>query len=121
MTWFSLARLTLAVCLSVGLLRSQAPAQNAAPAPEQAPAPVPPRPQFFGGTVTQLDASHITISRTPPGKATEHRTFLITAKTKMTKAIKIRSRVTVRYQRLAEGDVALEVRIRPLMRTPRAS
>lgn len=121
MTWLSLARLTLAVCLSVGFLPARVLAQNPAPAAQQAPAPPPPKPQFFGGTVTQLDASHITISRTPPGKATEHRTFLITARTKMTKAVKIRSRVTVRYQRLPEGDVALEIRIRPLMRTPRAS
>jgi hypothetical protein len=85
------------------------------------PAPAPPKAQFFGGTVTQLDASHITISRTPAGKPPEHRTFLITAKTKITKSVKLRSRVTVRYQHSADGDVALEVRLHPLMRTPRAS
>lgn len=116
MTVLSVARLTLAVCLW-GI--AAAPLQMAAQT--IGPAPAPAKPQFFGGTVTQLDASHITISRTPPGKATEHRTFLITSKTRMTKSVKLRSRVTVRYQHSADGDVALEVRLRPFTRTPRAS
>lgn len=98
---------------------SQQPPEETAPAPPT-PAPAPPKPQFFGGTVTQLDSTHITVSRTPAGKATERRTFVINGNTKMTKAVKVRSHVTVRYQHLPEGDVALEVRIRPL-RTPRAS
>lgn len=122
MTCFSLARLISAVCLwSLAAGPVQMAAQTATQATAQPPAPPPAKPQFFGGTVTQLDASHITISRTPPGKPAEHRTFVITPKTKMSKSVKIRSRVTVRYQHLAEGDIALEVRLHPLMRTPHAS
>ena len=114
MTRLSLARLTLLLSLCCAwTMPAHAPGQSVAQAPS--------KPQFFGGIVTQLDASHITISRTPAGKATEHRTFLVTSKTRMSKTVRVRSRVIVRYQRLAEGDVALEVRIRPLMRTPRAS
>lgn len=136
MTCLGIARLTLAVYLC-GMAAfaqpqaeqtpaPQAPSGQAAQpnaAPQQPPPPTarPPKPQFFGGTVTQLDANHITISRTPPGKATERRTFTITAKTKISKAVRLRSHVTVRYQHSPDGDIALEVRIRPLMRTPRAS
>jgi len=88
--------------------------------PAEAPAPLP-KPQFFGGTVTALDAQHISVSRTSPGKSPEHRTFLINAKTKMSKSVKVRTRVTVRYRHMPEGDIALEIQIRPLMHFPRAS
>ena len=80
-----------------------------------------PKAQFFGGTVTAIDGAHITISRYSPGKSPERRTFMINMKTKMSKSVKLRSRVTVRYRRLPEGDVALEILLRPLMRIPRVS
>jgi len=111
MTWPNLVRLTLAL-LWVGVAAMQQ---------AQAPAQSPPKHLLFGGTVTQLDAEHITISRTLPGKNPEHRTFLINAATKMSRAVKLRSRVTVRYRHLPEGDVALEIGLRPLARIPRVS
>jgi|GEM_PF-2345412 len=90
---------------------------------ESTPPPQPPpRPQFFAGTVTQLDVQHITISRTLVGKAPEHRTFVINAKTKCNKsALKVKARVTVRYLHLPEGDVALEIQIHPAGRSSRPS
>src|ERR1700761_5839921 len=99
MTWSNTARLTvvLMLCSACGA-QAQTPAQtpeNATPSqstgtqppegstnPPQEPAPLP-KPQFFGGTVTEFDAQHITVLRTSPGKAPEHRTFLIDAKTKL--------------------------------------
>ncbi|HEX3683483.1 MAG TPA: hypothetical protein VHU83_13180 [Bryobacteraceae bacterium] len=136
MTWSNTARLTIVLMLcSASGTRAQAPAQTpenpppeatatqppeSSPSPAPAPAPLP-KPQFFGGTVTALDAQHISVSRSSPGKAPEHRTFLINAKTKMTKSVKVKSRVTVRYRHMPEGDIALEIQIRPLMRFPRAS
>jgi hypothetical protein len=33
--------------------------------------------------------------------------------------VKVKTKVTVRYRRLAEGDVALEIQLRPLVRTPK--
>ena len=92
---------------------------QAGPAPQPIPTPLP-RPQFFGGTVTALDSGHITIWRASPGKAAERRTFLINSRTKMSRSVKVRARVTVRYRRLPEGDVALEIRTQTLLR-PRVS
>lgn len=98
-------------------------AEPAAPAPEEhakpeQPPPPKPKPQFFAGTLTTVDASHIIVSRTLVGKATETRTFLMQAKTKTNRALHPRQRVTVRYQHLPEGDVALEVLVRQ-PRTPK--
>jgi hypothetical protein len=87
----------------------------------ETPAPLP-KPQFFAGTVTELDAMHVRVSRTLVGHAPENRSFLINAKTKMNRAtVKVKSRVTVRYRRLPEGDVALEVQLRPSTHPPRSS
>ncbi|MBV8808033.1 MAG: hypothetical protein JO033_05115 [Acidobacteriaceae bacterium] len=80
----------------------------------EGPAPAPaPKAQFFAGAVTALDEQHITVSRTLVGRPPENRTFLINPDTKWNKAaLKIKSRVTVRYQRMPEGDLALEIQIR---------
>ncbi len=87
------------------------------PAP---PAQSAPRHLFFAGTVTELDDQHVTVSRSVAGRAPEERKFLIKSTTKMNKsAVKIKSRVTVRYQHLPEGDVALEIQIRPPAHTPK--
>jgi hypothetical protein len=133
MTRPNFVRLTLALFLaSVAALpqapetSTQPPPDATAPTPEPTPAPPTPAPSapkhlLFGGTVTQLDSQHITVSRTLPGKSPEQRSFLINAKTKMSRAVKLRSLVTVRYRHLPEGDVALEIQLRPLMKAPRAS
>ena len=88
------------------------------PAPSAAP-----RAQFFAGTVVELDATHIKVTRTAVGRPTESRSFSLTPATKMNKtAIKLHSHVTVRYKRMPDaGDVALEIQPRPVMaRTPKA-
>ncbi len=79
-----------------------------------------PRAQFFAGTIVELDATHIKVSRTLVGHPTESRSFVVTPATKMNKAtIKLRSRVTVRYKRMPEGgDVALEIQPRPVTTHP---
>jgi hypothetical protein len=128
MTWFNAVCLALILSLSSASRVSQAPDSSVSSTTTQ-PAEGPatgqsstlPKAQFFGGTVTALDGAHITISRSSPGKSPEHRTFLINVKTKISKAVKVKSRVTVRYRRLPEGDVALEILLRPLTRIPRAS
>jgi hypothetical protein len=106
--WRKLALALIAV-LTTGALFSQ----------EQSPHPaVPAQPAqrhlFFAGTVTELDEQHVTVSRSVAGRAPEERRFQITPKTKMNKsALKVKSRVTVRYQHMPDGDVALEIQIRP--------
>jgi hypothetical protein len=89
----------------------------AQPAPPSAP-----RPQFFAGTVVELDATHIKVTRTLVGRPTESRSFGITTATKMNKtAIKLHNRVTVRYKHLPEGDIALEILPHPVTaRTPKS-
>lgn len=75
------------------------------------------KPQFFAGAVTELDESHIKVSRKLVGRSPESRTFAIDSKTKMNKtAIKVKGRVTVRYRHIPEGDLALEVQVRPAAR-----
>jgi hypothetical protein len=114
-----------AAALFFALGAVSAPAQTAAAAPpntQPATQPSTPRPQFFAGTVVELDATHIKITRTLVGRPTESRSFAINPATKMTKAaIKLHNRVTVRYKHLDEGDVALEIQPRPvIVRTPKA-
>ena len=80
---------------------------------------VKPKSQFFAGVITRLSPGLVVVSRSIPGRAPEHRTFLITPKTKMARALRLRLRVTVRFQRMIEGDIALEIQIRP--RPPRST
>ena len=89
---------------------------------EGKPAEAPPetataKSEFFAGTLTTVDAEHIIVSRRLVGKAPESRTFLMQSKTKTNRALKPKQRVTVRYQHLPEGDIALEV----LVRQPRTT
>jgi len=103
--------LLAAVLLECGLAWAvpQAPENTLAPAP-----PAVPRPQFFAGSVIEIGQDHIKVSRTLVGRPTETRTFVVNASTKMNKnAVKARTRVTVRYKRMPEGDIALEIQVRP--------
>ncbi len=87
-----------------------------------APSPPVPRPQFFAGTVTTLNDQQITISRTLVGRSPEHRTFAISSKTKMNKpAVKLRSKVTVKYEHLPQGDVAVEIQLQGRKRSVKPS
>jgi hypothetical protein len=91
---------------------------DSSPAPPQRSS----KPLFFAGTVTALDSKQITVSRTPVGRSPEHRTFLINAKTRMNKAaLKLRARVTVKYQHVEDGDVALEIEPQPSGRSSKPS
>jgi hypothetical protein len=90
--------------------------------PTPQPAVPPAHAQFFAGTVVELDANHIRVTRTLVGRPTESRSFAINATTKMNRAaIKLHNRVTVRYKRLPEGDVALEIQPPPaITRAPKS-
>jgi hypothetical protein len=115
---------TLLLTLSVAAALAQTP-ENPPPAqaPDAtAPAPEPPaKPQFFAGTVTQVDTDRVTVSRSLVGKTPETRTFLIKPETKIGKPLRDRARVTVRYQHQTEGDVALEIRVHSQPRPPKSS
>jgi hypothetical protein len=94
-------------------------AQNPENSTTTAPPTPPPRPQFFAGTITAINNEQITISRTLVGHPPDTRSFHLTSKTKMNKAsCKVNTKVTVRYQRLPEGDIALQVLLHPGNKPP---
>ena len=95
------------------------PAQTAN---DSIPPAAPAKAQFFAGIVMELDQQHIKVSRTLVGRSPEIRTFLVNPSTKMNQnSVKINARVTVRYRRQAEGDIAIEIQLRPSVRTPKTS
>ncbi len=106
----------IVACLAVVILM-HGPFEVLAKNPKT-PTPAAPaaKPQFFAGAVTELDESHIKVSRKLVGRSPESRTFIVDGKTKMNAAIRVKSRVTVRYQRGPGGDLALEVQVRPASR-----
>jgi hypothetical protein len=83
--------------------------------------PAGPKAQFFAGIVTDLSREHVTVSRSLVGRPRENRTFLIRPQTKVSRPLRIKSRVTVRYRHLPEGDVALEIQVRSQTRPLRPS
>lgn len=115
--WDNLSRLFAALVLLLGATVVLAQA----PEPENPVPPPPAKPQYFSGSVVDFDPKHITVSRTLVGKGPETRTFQITPTTKVSRSLRVKTRVTVRYQHLPEGDVALEVQVRWQWKSPRSS
>jgi hypothetical protein len=64
--------------------------------------------QFFSGTIVEIDAQRITVSRTVLGKDSATRTFQITPETRIEGKPRVKSRVTVRF----EGDRAVHIIVR---------
>ena len=75
------------------------------------PAP-PPQDQFFSGTITALTADRVTVSRTVLGKESTVRTFAITPDTRIEGKPRLKARVTVRFVRGDEGDLAVHIIVR---------
>jgi len=76
--------------------------------------PPPPKPQFFAGVVIEYDSEHLKVSRSLVGHPAETHVFDLDPKTKISKGgIKLKSRVTVRYEHGLEHDIALEIQVRP--------
>ena len=116
----SLARRKFGVVLLALLASSSVFPQGQVTPPATPPPQAAQRHLFFAGTVTELDEQHVTVARNVAGRPPEERKFLIKPTTKMNKsALTVKSRVTVRYQHLPEGDVALEIQIRPPVHTPK--
>ena len=84
--------------------------------------PKPPKPQFFAGQVVEADSGHVKVSRDLVGRQPETKVFVLNAKTKTPKGgIKLKSRVTVRYQHWPEQDLALEIQVRSSSHNPKPS
>jgi hypothetical protein len=84
------------------------------------PEPASAKTQFFAGVVTELDASHITVSRKLAGSSPEQHTFIINKMTKIGKNLRLKQRVTVRYRPEPDGNIALEISIRTPSKTSRS-
>ena len=72
---------------------------------------------FFSGIVEELPAGKVTVSRTALGKS-ENRSFLIKPTTKIEGKLRTKARVTVRFQTSDEGDVAVQIIVRPSSQNP---
>jgi hypothetical protein len=85
-------------------------------------APKPPKPQFFAGVVIEADGEHVKVSRSLVGRPAETHVFAVDGKTKTPKGgIKVKSRVTVRYEHWPERDLALEIQVRPANHTQKTT
>lgn len=67
---------------------------------------------FFSGTVAEFNEKHVVVLRTVLGKPEKH-TFLIDTTTKMEGKLRLKVRVTVKFETSEAGDVAKLVRVRP--------
>src|SRR4051812_47271292 len=67
---------------------------------------------FFAGTINEVTAQKITVSRMVLGK-TENRSFRITPETKIEGKLRVKVRVTVRYISGEDGEVATQIVVRP--------
>lgn len=111
----------LAVCLSADPLIDTAKpsfsaawqAQQAQPAQQgETPQPASDSDSFFSGNVVETAPDHIVVSRTILGKPPERRRFLMNGSTKVEGRLRNKVRVTVRFDRTPDGDVALSVLVR---------
>jgi hypothetical protein len=84
----------LTLLLATGL--AQTPPLRAAQAPE--PVKVAPVSDIFSGNITELTPDFITVERRVSGKDPETRKFLRDSQTKIEGVLKLRARVTVRFQ-----------------------
>jgi len=114
---YDLPLLFFALVLCAGVCPAQNPEAGTGTSPPATstvpPAPAP-RPQYFAGTLVSITHDQITVSRTLVGHPPDTRTFQLTPKTRLNRAnCKLNAKVTVRYQHLPEGNIALQVLVHP--------
>jgi len=81
--------------------QSQAPPQQ--PQPES---------ETFSGTVVELTAARLTVSRSILGGAAERRSFVLKPDTRVEGKLRVKARVTVGFVNTEEGDVARLIVVR---------
>jgi hypothetical protein len=84
------------------------------PAPQQEPKP---KDQMFSGTITAIDETSLTATRRGQGKVAATKTFVITPETRFEGGRPmVNSRVTVRYISTEEGDRAIHIIVRGIVK-----
>lgn len=68
--------------------------------------------QFYSGTIVEITADKITVSRTVLGKDSGTRTFIITPETRIEGRPRAKARVTVRFVSEEENDRAIHIIVR---------
>jgi hypothetical protein len=81
-------------------------------AQEQGTAPSESNYEFFSGTILEMPAGSITVSRAVLGQPPENRNFLITNATVIEGKLKTKARVTVGYKPTNDGDLAVRIIVR---------
>jgi hypothetical protein len=74
--------------------------------------------QTFSGSIVELAATKITVSRSILGKPAEKRTFWIKSDSRIEGKLRVRARVTVGYVTTDDGDVARLVVVRTSQKPP---
>ncbi len=87
------------------------PAPNRAAQEPDTTAPAEPN-GTFSGTVVELTADRVTVSRSAAGGHAERHTFLLKPETRVEGKLKTRARVTVGFNNTDEGDVARLIVVR---------
>jgi hypothetical protein len=68
--------------------------------------------ETFSGTIVELSATKITVSRSILGKPAEKRTFLVKSDTRIEGKLRMHAKVTVGFDSPDDGDVARLVVVR---------
>jgi hypothetical protein len=102
------APLICVVLLAFALPGTQISAQSAT-RPDTA-APV--HNSYFSGFVADVTPTSVTISRDGPNKELVRRQFVIDSQTKVEGKLRVKARVTVRYEPRPEGDRAIRIIVR---------
>jgi len=114
MMWAAILRLTLVMglCGSVPVV-PRVTAQQSQPQQAQQQPPQPPQEsETFAGTVVELTATRVTVSRSILGGAAERRSFLLKPDTRVEGKLRVKARVTVGFVNTEEGDVARLIVVR---------
>ena len=68
--------------------------------------------ETFSGTVVELNAQRVSVSRSILGGAAERRSFVLKPDTRIEGHLRVKARVTVGFVNTAEGDVARLIVVR---------
>jgi len=72
----------------------------------------------FSGSIVQLSATSVTVSRSILGKPAEKRTFAIKTDTRIEGKLRVNAKVTVGFASTDDGDVARLIVVRVVQRSP---
>ena len=104
--------------LGAAVLGAQAAAQGGAAWEKTQSGAEPQYEETFSGSVVQLSANEVIISRSILGKPAERRTFSMKTDTRVEGKLRINAKVTVGFVSTDDGDVARLIVVRTAQRAP---